>query len=348
MKAIALTAPRSFAEIEMEMPRVGPGQVLVRVGLVGICGSDMHLFRHGDIGGIAAPYPWVAGHECMGTVVEVGEGVDPTVLNQRVAVEPHLPCGHCAACERGLINACMNDCFLGVPPRPGALVEHLLLEAQQVEPISDRISDEEGVLLEPLAIALHAVNLIKPQPGETVAIVGTGVLGTCVLVVLKQLLGMEPICVDLVPDRLALASNLGASTVVQAEAGNPQPSTDAIKAATAGVGADRVFECAGVPDTYRVSADAAAPGAHVGLIGIPDGAEMPLPASSTRRKALTIRMIRRSLHTLRPCIEHMEAGRLSCRSLATHTVPASATAEAFALVDGYRDKVLKALIDMRR
>ena len=348
MKTIVLSAPGRLDVGEADAPGPGPGQVLVQVGQVGICGSDMHIYREGEIGGIRAPCPWTLGHECMGTVTEAGEGANQGLVGRRVAVEPHLPCGHCAACRDGLVNACLNDSFLGLPPTPGALTEYVALAETQVEPIPDHVSDEEGVLLEPLAIALHAINLVKPSTGDTVAIVGTGVLGSCVLVLLQQVFGIRPICVDLLPDRLERAKAFGAGAIITAEDGNPGATTEQIMKQTRGIGASRIFECAGKQETLAVSCDAAAPGAHVGIIGIPDGPHMTFPASSTRRRALTVRLVRRSLRTLAPCIEFMAQRRLAARDLVTHTFAASAATDAFEIVRDYRDGVLKAVIDMRQ
>lgn len=348
MKTIALTAPGRLEVRGVDAPRPAPGHVLVQVGQVGICGSDMHIYREGEIGGIRAPLPWILGHECMGTVTEAGEGANPDLVGRRVAVEPHRPCGHCAACRDGMVNACLNDSFLGLPPTPGALTEYVTLAETQVEPIPDHVSDEEGVLLEPLAIALHAIHLVKPSPGDAVAIVGTGVLGSCVLVLLQQVFGIRPICVDLLPDRLERAKALGAAAVITAESGNPEATTVQIMDQTGGDGASRIFECAGKQETLRVSCDAAAPGAHIGIIGIPDEPTMTFPASSTRRRGLTLRLVRRSLKTLTPCIEYMAQRRLAARGLVTHTFNASAASEAFETVHDYRDGVLKAVIDMRQ
>jgi L-iditol 2-dehydrogenase len=328
-------------------PLPGPGEVLVRIGMVGICGSDLHLYRNMEIGGIRAPPNWILGHECMGTVEALGAGVDAGLLGRRVAVDPHRPCGICDACLRGLTNACLNDHFLGLPPVPGALREWVAVPAAQVEPIADHVSDEQGVLLEPLAIALHALRLVKPQPGESVAIVGTGVLGTCVLVLLKQRMNIEPICVDLKPDRLERASRLGASRTIQARAGDPEGTVAALLSATGGAGAQRVFECAGQQDTFRVCCDAAAAGAHVGIIGIPDEPYMTFPASSPRRRALTLRMVRRSFKSLAPCVEWMNQRQLTARELGTHIYPASRSAEAFEVAARQSPGVLKVMIDLR-
>ena len=155
MKSIVLTEPLTLEVQETERRQPGPGEALVRVHSVGICGSDMHLYRHGHIGAIVLSGPFVIGHECMGHVEEVGEGVDASLVGTRVAVDPAIPCGRCRWCLAGLYNVCPTLPFIGLPDRPGAFQEYIVHPAQWIEPLPDDVSDDAGVVLEPLAIAMH-------------------------------------------------------------------------------------------------------------------------------------------------------------------------------------------------
>jgi L-iditol 2-dehydrogenase len=343
-----LVARSRFAGTEGAAAEPGPGEALVRIGMVGVCGSDIHLFRHGRIGGLDAAYPFIAGHECMGTVEDAGPGVDRSLIGRRVAVEPHIPCGRCTWCRQGLENVCPDDRFLGLPPRPGALQEFLAHPASLLELLPDSVSDEEGVVLEPMAIALHAIRLVKPRPGQSVLVLGAGVLGTCVLALLELRRDLRIAAADLVQDRLDRARIMGASLCVRAEEGRRQDVVQAVRDFTGGCGADVVFECAGVEDTFLSACDAAAPAGHVAVIGIPDGDVLPLSAASARRRGLTVRMVRRSLHTLGPCIRLAAGSGLRPGALVTHRFAAPQAQGAFDLVARRGDGVLKAVIDMRR
>ena len=346
MKQIELSGIRAFQIVDAPAPEPGPGEVLVKMGRVGICGSDMHLYRTGEVGGLRCTFPHVVGHECMGVIAGVGDGVSPARIGERVAIEPHRHCGTCPECLRGVPNVCLNDRFLGTPPEPGALKEYLATRADLAVAIPDRVSDNEAVMFEPMAIALHAVSLLKPKPGQDAVILGTGVIGSCVLLALSMYRGLKVFCVDLLADRLARAATLGADHTLLAREGEPADVAAEVMERTGGRGADLVFECAGVKDTFINSVDCCGPCGHVALIGIPDEDVMPLPASHARRRGITLRPIRRSLHTLEPCIDLASRGVLKAEQLVTHTFPASETAEAFALVERYGDGVLKAMVDL--
>jgi len=346
MKRIVLESARRFAVQEVDVPEPGPGHVLVRMKKVGICGSDMHIYRDGHIGDIAVTEPHVLGHECMGVVEEVGEGVTKGLLGRRVAIEPAIPCGGCEWCRRGLTNLCPDLPFLGLPPTHGAFQEYLVHPAEFVEPLPDSVSDGAGVMLEPLAIALHAVRLAKVKPGESIAILGTGVLGTCILAVLGLFRGLRVVCVDVLPDRLSRAREMGAEETINAQGLDSAQVAEKIRSAVGDEGAGIVFECAGVHQTIWNMCEVAAPAGHVAVIGSSEDDREIFSSGTARRKGLTLRFVRRSLRTLRPCIEMVRRGLIPADSMVTHTFPASRIADGFDTVEHYRDGVLKALIDM--
>jgi L-iditol 2-dehydrogenase len=346
MRAIVLEGPRKFKVVERSRPEPGRGEALVRIEKVGICGSDIHLFRSGRIGDAAVTRPMPIGHECMGTVQGVGPGADEALVGRRVAVEPTRHCGECQWCRTGRQNCCPNLTFVGLPPTPGAFQEYIAHPASLLEPLPDHVTDAAGVVLEPMAIALHAVNLAKVRPGMRVAILGTGVLGTCVLELLRMTRGLRVACVDLLGDRLARAEDMGAE-VVQAREGEPEEACAEVLVALEGEYADAVFECSGSGDTLWNMAEVAAPAGHVAVIGTSPTDQVAFCSATARRKGLTIRMVRRSLNTLPTCIDLADRGVIDAEKLVTHDLPASELTEAFELVDDYADGVLKAVVDMR-
>ncbi len=349
MKKIVLESLRRLAVQEVDTPAPGPGEVLLRIRQVGICGSDMHLWRDGRIGDIEMTEPFVIGHECMGEVAEAGEGVDRAVLGRRVTVEPAIPCGTCDWCLRGLCNICPTVMFLGLPPTPGAFQQYLVHPAHLAEPIPDSLSDEAAVVLEPIAIAMNAVKLAKVRPGARIAILGTGVMGTCVLAILSLYKGLHIVCSDLMQDRLDRAAGMGAAATVKPAEGEPDDEVAArVRDAVGGLGADIVFECAGAHQTLWNMCEVGAAGAHVAVIGSSHDDRVIFSSGTSRRKGITMRFVRRSLHTLGPCIDLCEKGALDIEPLVTHRFDASAVDEAFDTVDGYADGVLKALVNMER
>lgn len=341
MRAIALVDIGKVESIELPEPSPAPGEAVVRVRQVGICGSDLHLFRDGAIGEAKASLPFVLGHEAMGMVVAVGSPQDAHLVGKRVAIEPAIPCLRCEFCLRGDLNLCPNHLFLGLPPRAGALQEYLMHPAHLLEPVPDTISDAEAVLLEPLAIALHAVDLGKVLTGRSVAVLGCGTIGLTVLMVLKQLGAYPLFCTDLLEHRLAQARDLGADATVNA--GNQDVVAEA-RRFTNGRGFDYVFECAGVDDTQWQTAQIAAPGAKCLIVGTNPEGHVRLEGSAARRKGLTIFMVRRSRLTLHRAMKLTLQGRTPIAKLATHTFPMELCQQAFETARDYRDGVVKASI----
>ncbi len=348
MKRILLESPREFAVREAPTPAPAPGEVLVAIRKVGICGSDMELYRQFRIGEIRAERPHVIGHECMGVVEAAGEGVDQGLVGARVAVEPAISCGTCECCTSGRPNICPDVRFLGLPPTHGAFQQYIVHPAHLVEPIPDGVSDEAAVVLEPMAIALHAVNLVKVRPGQDVVILGTGVLGTCVLALLSLYRGVRTVCVDLMPDRLERAAAMGADAVVRPDPDDDEAAARQVLDAVGGEGADVVFECAGAHQTMWNMCEVAEPGAHIAIVGITEDDRITFSSGTSRRKGLTLRLVRRSLRTLPACIDLAARGLIEPQALVTHTFAAADISDAFRTVDGHADGVLKALVDMDR
>lgn len=326
---------------------MGTDQALVKIRKVGVCGSDVHLYRTGQIGGARIEDSIVIGHECMGEVVDVGSDVERDLVGARVAVEPAISCGQCAWCQDGTPNLCPDVSFLGLPPKEGAMQEYIAHPACLLERIPDSVDDGSAVMLEPMAVALHAISLVKIRSGQSVVILGTGVIGTCVLSLLKQYHGLRIVCVDPIQERLQRALNMGAAVVIRPDGdADRDAESDRIRSAAGATGAHVVFECAGEPDTMWHMCEVAAPGAHVAVIGIPPSESIILSSHSARRKGLTLRFVRRSLNTLPDCIRMAEKGLIAPRDLVTHVFGATHVTQAFGTVADHSDGVLKAIVDM--
>ncbi len=344
MRAVCLTGLQRVECLSVPEPELRPGEALVRVRQVGICGSDLHLFRDGAIGEARATLPFVVGHEAMGAVEAVASPEHEHMVGKRVAIEPAIPCLQCEFCLRGDLNLCPNHHFLGLPPRAGAMQELIVHPAHLLERVPDALDDAEAVLLEPLAIAVHAVDLGKVLTGRSAAVLGCGTIGLSVLMILAQM-GVYPIlCTDLLEWRLQTAQELGATTTVNA---STQDVVEEARRLHGGRGFDYVFECAGVDETQWQVAQIAAPGAKCMIVGTnPDG-HVRLEGSAARRKGLTIFMVRRSRLTLRRAMQLAVLGRAPLSRLATHVFPKEECQRAFETSAEYRDRVIKAFVQMR-
>jgi L-iditol 2-dehydrogenase len=243
MKALLLSEYRKLAVVDMPAPDIGDGDVLVRVRACGICGSDIHGYDGST--GRRVP-PLVMGHEAAGVVERAGRLVQGFAPGDRVAFDSTVSCGACGFCRRGQINLCDNRTVLGVSTgeyrRHGAFAEYVAVPARILYKLPDSLPFERAALLEAVSVAVHAVGRHAPQPGETVAVIGSGMIGVLMLQVLKSRGAGAIVAVDVDPRKLTLALRMGATHTV-----NPQE-TDApaaIRALSGGQGADVSFEVVG-------------------------------------------------------------------------------------------------------
>jgi len=345
MKQAVLTAAGKFELGDAPKPSPASGEALVRVRAVGVCGSDLHMFREGSIGGITiqdAGGPFVPGHECVGVVEEAGPGVQPSLAGRRVFVEPTINCGRCRWCLAGVPNVCPHQRFLGLPPQGGCLAEYLVHPARLCTPLPDDIDDDTAALLEPLAIAVPSLDRLGVAGGCPAVVLGAGTMGlTHVLLLARS--GVAPLIVtDLLDYRLELARQLGATRTLN-------PTRDDVVAVcrelTGVHGADFVFECAGVDETFGQMVEVAAPAGAVGVVGIPVEDRLAFKHSAARRKGLDVRMIRRANRTFDRALARTIAEKLPLGRLATHHWPLAQTQQAHETAANYRDGVVKAIIN---
>lgn len=347
MLAARLHGPRDLRVERIPHPGPpGPGEALIRVKATGVCGSDLHSYQDGRIGDTAITSPLVLGHEFAGIVEAVGEGAfdghhEPLKAGTRVAVDPAQPCGRCEACDHGHPNLCWRLHFCGVHPDGGSLCEWMHMPAHSCFPLPADLDFVQGALLEPLGIAIHAVDLAKIRVEDTVAIIGAGPIGLLILQ-LVRLSGAGRIFIsDLFPWRLTLAQIWGAEPVSASET-NP---VEEIEQATGGRGCDVVFEAAWADESVAQAAEMARLGGRVVLVGIPGDDGLAMKASTARRKGLTIRMSRRMKHVYPRAIRLARGRRVDLDALVSHRVPLSEAAQMFASNSVYEDYVIKAVIE---
>ena len=344
MKAAYLTAIEKVELGEAPEPKMrGPRDVLLQVEAVGVCGSDIHYDRTGRIGEQVVEFPWILGHECSARVVEVGEAVRNVQAGQRVAIDPLVACGRCDQCLAGRPHTCRNQTFLGCPGQArGAMAERLVMPSECCFPVPPQMTATQVVLLEPLAICVYAAAFAGDPTGKTVAILGSGPIGLCVLLALKAAGDCTVYCTDLIDERLTMAARLGADWT--ADAGRQDVVADALKAEPLGV--DFAFECAGEQETLDQGLELLKPGGQFMLLGIPEADRISFQASHMRRKELVLQNVRRQNHAVGPTIDMVTDGRINPDPLATHHFPLDRAAAAFETVAGYRDGVVRAIIHL--
>ncbi len=205
--------------LDVGTPEPGPGEVLIRLGAAGICGSDMHYFFHGRVGSFQIREPLTPGHEASGVVAAVGAGVRRVRPGDRIAVNPSSPCGQCAGCREGRENLCSNMRFLGsasvFPHVQGMFREYFVMPERQCVPVTSDVSMQEIAMSEPLSVALHSAHRAGNLLGKSVLITGSGTIG-CMMVLAARLAGARRIAVtDVVDHPLSVARSVGADEVVR-------------------------------------------------------------------------------------------------------------------------------------
>ncbi len=330
MKSLRLHGPGDLRLHDEPVPLPGEGEKLLRVTTVGICGSDLHWFHEAGIGDDRLVKPLILGHEFT-AVTEHGE---------RVAVDPAISCGECEYCIRGDPNFCEKLYFAGQGDQDGALREWIAWPQRCLFPLPEALSDADGAMLEPLGIAIHAVDLAHLKVGMTVGVFGSGPIGLLIMQ-LARLAGVRTIiATDVLPHRVEAARKFGADVAHLLGSNITNPGAEMFGRR----GLDVVFEAAGDNNAVEIAITAASPGGKVIVVGIPPDDRTSFSASIPRRKGLTIKMVRRMKLTYPRAIQLVQSGKVDVRSLVTHTFPLDQSIEAYRLAE--RREGLKAIITL--
>ena len=345
MKAALLYGPGDFRIENLPVPVPGPGQVLLQVLSVGVCGSGVHYYLDGGIGDDKVEEPFVIGHEFSARIAALGPGVGGPPVGTRVAVEPAISCGTCEFCLEGHPNLCENILFCSTPPTQGALQEYMVHPAELCFPLPDSVTNDQGAMLEPLGVALHTVRLAKLHPGDTIAILGCGPIGLLSLQVALLSGARAAYVTDVVPERLAMAEEFRATATFKADEGDP---VAWLLERTGGRGVDVAFEAAWADETVSQAARMARRGGKAIMIGIPRKDVAVFPAHTIRRKGLTIKYVRRMKHTYPRAIAMVRDGLINVDALMTHRFALDEVTEGYPLVASYGDGVMKVVIEVSK
>ncbi|MCD6155519.1 MAG: NAD(P)-dependent alcohol dehydrogenase [Candidatus Atribacteria bacterium] len=337
-KAVYLEKVREFKIREIDVPEPGPGEVLIRVKAVGICGSDVHYYEHGRIGKFVVESPIILGHEAAGEVVQVGEGVTSLKVGDRVAMEPGVPCRKCKYCKTGRYNLCPEVKFWATPPIDGAFREYVVHPADFCFKLPSNVSFEEGAMFEPLAVGLWAVEKANPRPENSVAILGVGTIGMMTLQSVKAV-GVSNITVfDVSPHKLNIAEEIGAK-VVLCKKDDTLKMYDEYKDSF-----DVVFETAGSSITASQSVKLVAPGGTIVYVGLPPEDAVPINLNLLISKEVTVKTVFRYANMYPRALELVSKGKIKLSQLISKRFHLEQLQEAFEYTIQNKDKVIKTMI----
>jgi L-iditol 2-dehydrogenase len=316
MRAAVLLEPGRLETQERPIPAPEPGDVLIRVSSVGVCGSDIHYYRHGRVGSFVVDAPLILGHEAAGTIVGVGESVDSSRIGQRVSIEPQRPDPDSEETRRGHYNLCPHMRFYATPPVDGALCDYVTIGAAFAHPVPDSMSDDAAALCEPLSVGISAIRKAGIEGGSQVLIAGAGPIGI-VLAQLARAYGATRVVVsDPDESRREQARAFGATQVLD-------PTVERIGE----LGVDAFIDASGAPPAVVDGIRAVRPAGTVVLVG--SGAEaMELPTQLIQNRELVLTGVFRYANTWPTAIALVESGRVDLDAMVTARFPLEKAAEA--------------------
>lgn len=308
-------------------PEPGTGDVLIRVHLTSICGTDLHIHAWDAWAQKTVPVPLIVGHEFMGEIAALGPGVEGLSVGQRVAGEGHVTCGYCRNCRAGRREFCHNHTGLGVT-RPGAFAEYVVIPAENVFPVPSHVADDVAAVLDPLGNATHTA-LAFDVVGEDVLITGAGPIGIMAAGIVRHVGARHVVVTDVNDFRLAMATAMGATRVVNVTREAPRTVMDELGMSE---GFDVALEMSGAEAAFNQLLSVMNHGGKVAVLGIPSG-PMTLEMNDVIFKGLQIQGIygRRIFETWYKMAAMLQSG-LDVSSVITHHFPADRFEDAFAIV----------------
>jgi L-idonate 5-dehydrogenase len=344
MHALVIHAAGDLRVEPFPTAEVGPGQALVRVRCGGICGSDLHYFQHGGFGTIRVQQPMVLGHEVSGQIQQLGSGVAGLAVGDRVAVNPSHPCGACRFCLTGLQNHCLEMRYFGsamrMPHVQGAFRQQIVVGAAQALKLADGVSDAEGAMAEPLAVALHAVNRAGPLLGRKVLVTGCGPIGAMAVIAARRAGATHIVATDIVSQPLRKVIKVGADETINVA---EEPG-----ALAARYGADKgqfdvLLECSGNDRALRAAFEVLRPRGIVVQLGL-SGGEFTLPLNMAVAKEFDLRGAFRFHEEFAVAVALINQGLVDLKPLVSATLPYRDASRAFALAAD-RTQSMKVLLD---
>jgi L-idonate 5-dehydrogenase len=330
MEALVIHSPGDLRVENYPTAAVASGEVRVRIRTGGICGSDLHYYQHGGFGAIRIQQPMVLGHEVAGVIAEIAPDITHLAPGDRIAVNPSHPCGQCRFCQLGLQNHCLDMRYFGsamrMPHVQGAFRQEIVVGASQAFKLADTVSDAEGAMAEPLAVALHAVNRAGPLLGRKVLVTGCGPIGAMLIIAARRAGATEIVATDVVAQPLRKALQVGADAAI-----NVAESPDTLaKYATDKGQFDVLFEASGNERALRAAFDVVRPRGVVVQVGL-SGTELTLPFNMVVAKEFDIRGAFRFHEEFGVAVDLINKGLVDLKPLISATLSYRDAGRAFAL-----------------
>jgi L-idonate 5-dehydrogenase len=343
MDALVIHAPGDLRVETIATPKVEAGQARIRVRAGGICGSDLHYYQHGGFGTVRIQQPMVLGHEIAGVVEELGSGVTGLTLGEHVAVSPSRPCGTCRFCQLGLQNHCLDMRYYGsamrMPHVQGAFRQEMVIQADQSYKLAEGITDNEGAMAEPLAVALHAVNRAGPLLGKKVLITGCGPIGAMVVIAARRAGAAHIVATDVVAQPLRKVAKVGADEAINVA----EDAAALSRYATEKGQFDVLFECSGNQHALRSAFDVVRPRGIVVQLGL-SGGELTLPFNMVVAKEFDLRGSFRFHEEFGVAVGLINKRLVDLKPLVSATLPYRDAGRAFALAAD-RSQSMKVLLN---
>jgi 2-desacetyl-2-hydroxyethyl bacteriochlorophyllide A dehydrogenase len=334
-----ITSPGKIEFQQKTLPVLGDEDVLIRVHAAAICGSDLHLFK-----GLhpSASLPVAVGHEAAGEIIDVGKAVTKLSLGDRVTIEPVIACGKCAYCLRGDYHLCANVSFQ-YRQGQGAFGHYFIVHQNRAFRLPDNISYEEGALVEPLSVAMHAVKKSGLRLGQNSAVFGAGAIGILVSMLARQASGVGSIISDIHPYRLSKALELGARMAVNSR---EQDAVEVILDATEGLGVDKSFEAVGLEATLIQSLQVLKRGGNATLLGIFEQADNRLPVNLFVQREISLSGSQGYSWDFQDSLKMLADGAFDLKPLITHRLPLKSLAKGFEILLNPRNESIKVVIQI--
>lgn len=340
--AAVLHGPMDIRMESIAVPEPKENEVLLSVGSVGICGSDIKYWMYGKCGRFTVEKPMVLGHEASGTVVKLGTGVKHLNIGDRVAIEPGVPCRKCKLCKTGRYNLCKDVFFCATPPDDGNLCRFYTHAADFCYKLPDNMTLDEGALIEPLAVGIYSSRRANIGLGDKLLICGAGPVGILTMMAARQMGATSILITDIDNNRLSMAKSLGADYTIKVTTSDPKELANQIEDVM-GCQPDATIECSGTDFSMRTGIYATYPGGSVILVGRGSAdAEVPLTVAAT--KEVDLKGVFRYANCYPAAIEFIKNGFVNVKPLISHHFALKDTVQAFETARSRDSKAVKVMI----
>ena len=334
-----MTEPKHITFREVEKPKPGPDQVLVKIKKIGICGSDIHVY-HGTHP--YTSYPVTQGHEVSGQIVELGEYVKDLHVGQKITIEPQVFCGRCYPCLHGKYNLCEHLKVMGFQTT-GTASDYFAVDASKVTPIPEDMPYSQGAMLEPLAVTVHAAKRFPDLKGAKAVVLGCGPIGILLVQSLKALGAAQVFATDISDKRLELAKKLGADFAVNTK--NSDYATELVKAFGPDK-ADVIYECAGTDITMNQAIQNARKGSTIILVAVfGKMANVDLAKLNDSELDLNTSMMYRHEDFV-DAIKFVQEGKVQLKPLQSARFAFKDFQKAYEYIDANRETTMKVIVDV--